>query len=217
MDFFPVAAITNSTLNSTLSIPLNTYSLQNALGVNKLYSAYDANGYTASYLFDTGCKQVDGIQNCTAACQDPGSAFSTLDTLHNCMMYPVIADQYSKGNLSVEIAQLADRLGIEKEQWPSSSISLKITKTIGSCLDAYCSTLTGCSKAAHQDNQSSYDHSKPNDYNGYIYYSTFLNQTGPFYFDLDPNQELYDFDLCAYFNVSANQDIGGIGVKNLEH
>ena len=210
MVFFPVSAITNSTLNSTLIIPFNTYSLQDALGVNSFDIGQDANGYTTSYLFDTGC-QVDNVQNCTAACQDAGSAFSTLDTLHNCMMYPVIADQYSKGNLSMEIAQLAYSLGIEKEQWPSSSISLNITKTIGSCLDAYCSTLTGCSKAAYQYNQSNDD---------YYYYSTFLNQTGPFYFDLDPDQYYdyrLDFDLCAYFTVSANQDIAGIGVRKLEH
>ena len=218
MDFFHVAAITNSTLNSTLFIPLKTYSLWDALSVNSLDIAQDANGYTASYLFDTGC-QVDGVQNCTAACRDPGSAFSTLDTLHNCMMYPVIADQYSKGNLSREIEQLAYSLGIEKEQWPSS-ISLNITKTIGTCLDAYCSTLPGCSKAAYQDNQSYYGYNDYNYYHDYNYYSTFLNPTGPFYFNPDPNPDNdagMAFDLCAYFTVSANQDTGGIGVRNLEH
>lgn len=216
MDFFIVAAITNSTLNSTLTIPLNTYSLQNALNINSVDAygpialAPDAIGYTTSYLFDTGCK-VDGVPNCTAACQDAGSAFSTLDTLHNCMMYPVIADQYSKGNLSKEIAQLAYSLGIEKEQWPSSSISLNITKTIGSCLDAYCVALPDCNYSVHYQDTPGY-------YNPF----TFLDRTGPFYFDLSTEQDNWDgdgldFDLCAYVNVSANQDIGGIGVRSLEH
>ena len=205
MVFFDVLAITNSTLN----IPLNTYSLQDALNPNSWHSTQDANGYIAPYLFDTGC-QVDGVQNCTAACQDAGSAFSTLDTLHNCMMYPVIADQYSKDNLSTEITQLAQSLGIEKEQWPSSAVSLSITKTIASCLYAYCGTLPDCNSSAHQYNESSL---------GSV---SFLNQTGPFYFNLDsynPYAEYggQSFDLCTYLPVSVNQDIGGIGVRQFEH
>ena len=202
MGIFYVLAITNSTLN----IPLNTYSLQDALSPNSLDSTQSFDGYVQPYLFETGC-WVDGVQNCTAACQEPASAFSTLDTLHNCMMYPVIADQYSKDNLSTEITQLAQSLGIEKAQWPSSSVSLKVTKTIGSCLDAYCGTLPYCTEAAYQYNQSYY---------GDDFDSSFLNQTGAFYFDLD-HQEVNPFDLCEYLPVSVNQDIGGIGVNQFEH
>ena len=210
MGFFPVLNITNSTLNASV----NTYSLQDALSPNSYDAAQSINGYVTPYLFHTGCKVVDDIQNCTAACQDPGSAFSSLDTLHNCMMYPVIADQYSKGNLSAEIVQLADRLGIEKEQWPSSSISLNITKTISLCLDAYCSSLPYCNSSVRQYNKSHYDGT-----------DSFLNQTGNFFFDLDPyatyyNYAYYDyqsFDLCTYLPTSVNQDIGGIGVRHCEH
>lgn len=192
MGFFPVSAITNLTLNITF----NTYSLQDALSPNSHHAAQSANGYIAPYLFDTGC-QVDDVQNCTAACQDPRLAFDTLDTLHNCMMYPVIADQYFKGNLSSEIAQLADSLGIGKEQWPSSSISSNITKTIGNCLDAYCNTLQYCNYSVHSENQTYYD---------LPYYSTFLNQTGPFYFDLDPDLDRFRSftDLCDYLDVSIS-------------
>ena len=205
MGVFYVSAISNATLNITL----NTYSLQDAL------SPIGA-GYTP-YLFDTGC-QVDGVQNCTAACQDHESAFKTLDTLHNCMMYPVIADQYSKDNLSKEITQLAQSLGIEKEQWPSSLVSLSITKTIASCLEAYCSTLPDCNEAVHQYNESYYE-TVLQYKESYLGYDSFLNQTGNFYFDLDPraNYGQRSFDLCTYLPLSVNQDVGGIGVRQLEH
>ena len=200
MGYFPVLAITNATLN----ISLNTYSLQDALNPNGVDSTqYYINGYVAPFLFDTGC-QYKEVQNCTAACQDPGLAFSTLDTLHNCMMYPIIADQYSKNNLSLEIAYLAQSLGIEKSKWPSP-VSLNITNTIGSCLDAYCSSLLGCNSAIQDfdDNGDLYGESG----------GTFNNFTGSFYY-LNPDGTYGSgFDLCWYLPASVNQDIGGIGVR----
>ena len=189
----------------------NTYSLEDALSLLGSLTVLNVVGDFGPYLFHTGC-QVDGVQNCTVACQDPGSAFSTLDTLHNCMMYPIIADQYSKSNLSMEIAQLADSLGIGKEQWPSSSISLNITKTIGNCLDAYCDTLNDCKDSVQVDQNLTYDYDPT--------YITFLNNTGPFYFDLDPYDDFSlgrRFDLCYYLNVSTSQEIGGIGVSHSDH
>ena len=199
MVLFPVSAITNATLNITL----NTYSLQDALSPSGFDSIQAEDyGYITRYLFDKSC-QYGGVQNCTAACQDPGSAFSTLDTLHNCMMYPIIADQYAKNNLSSDIAQLAQSLGIEKSTWPSA-VSLNITNTISSCLVAYCATLEECMLTATTYNESNYD---ADEYN-----SIFTNSTGPFYFDLGPRQGGSDFDLCRYLPASVNQDIGGIGV-----
>ena len=178
MTHFDMSNITYKTFNITS----NTYSLGDALG--PFFGAVlSADRYTVPYLFNTGCL-VDNVPNCTVACQDPKSAFSALDTLHNCFMYPVIADQYFKGNLSKETAQLADSLGIGKEQWPLSSISSNITKTIGNCVDAYCSTLQYCSVAGQ--NQSFYEYP-------------------------------WAFELCEYFPVSVNQDIGGIGVRNSKH
>ena len=203
MGYFPVSDITILTLHD---MP-NTYSFEDALSPIGSVPFLNADGDIVPYLFHTGCL-VDGVQNCTVACQDPGSAFSTLDTLHNCMMYPVIADQYSKSNLSMEIAQLADSLGIGKEQWPSSSISLNITKTIGDCLGAYCNLLVNCNESAYYYNQYYENQSLSYDAN----YGTFLNQTGRFYFELNLDQDVLTFDLCNYFNVSISQDIGGIGV-----
>ena len=205
MNYFPVSNITNSTLNITL----NTYSLQDALSLNNYDAAQSLNGDVAPYLFGTAC-QVDGGQNCTATCQDPELAFNTLETLHNCMMYPVIADQLFKDNLSPEIKDLAQALHIEKEQWPSPSVSLNISNTIWLCLDAYCSTLNGCTDEALQYNKSYYGEA----------YSEFPNQTTSFYFDFDDYLEDYgsaNFDLCKYFPVSVNQDIGGIGVRHFKH
>ena len=200
MAFFYVSDITNSTLNITL----NTYSLQDALTPNGPDSTLNTNGWTMPYLFHKSCQYGDA-QNCTAVCQDPGSAFSSLDTLHNCMMYPVIADQYSKNNLSLDIVQLAQSLGIEKSKWPSP-VSINITNTIGSCLDAYCTTLEGCMTDAQDYNKS---------YQGEINSTggIFLDRYSTFYFNLDPWQEGSSFDLCTYLPASVNQDIGGIGVR----
>ena len=200
MVVFDVLDISNSTLNITR----NTYSLQDALSPNGDDSTQAINGYIAPYLFHTGCQYHDGGPNCTAACQDPESAFSTLETLHNCMMYPTIADQYDKNNLSSDIAQLAHSLGIEKGQWPST-VSLNITQTIGSCLDAYCNSLENCNSEIQYYNESYYGVSE----------STFKNFTGSFYFNLDPGRSGTEFDLCAYLPASVNQDIGGIGVRDI--
>ena len=205
MNPFPVSGITNSTLNVLISnVPLNTYSLQDALSPNGADSTRYS--YTVPpYLFDTGCL-YHGVQNCTAACQDAESAFSTLETLHNCMMYPLIADQYAKNNLSSEIVQLAKSFGIEKGQWPSP-VSTNITKTIGSCLDAYCNStsLPGCYYELQQYTETD---------DGAIA-STSKNFTGSFYFRIDPNKSGTDFDLCSYLPASVNQDIGGIGVRHV--
>ena len=188
--------------NATLNITLNTYSLQDALTPNGPDATGYTSGYIAPYLFHTGC-QYNGVQNCTAACQEPESAFSTLDTLHNCMMYPIIADQYAKNNLSSDITQLAQSLGIEKAQWPST-VSLNITTTIGTCLDAYCASLPECSSELQSYNESAY-----------AYEGTFKNFTGSFYFDTDYYSTGTEFDLCAYYSASLNQDIGGIGVGHI--
>lgn len=129
-------------------------------------------------------------------------------------MYPIIADQYAKNNLSSDIAQLAQSLGIEESKWPST-VSKNITNTIGSCLDAYCDTLEGCRSAVQQyANESYYGVSDG------VSDSTFENFTGLFYFDLDPDgyntdQDGPPFDLCEFYSTSLNQDIGGIGVGHV--
>ena len=188
--------------NSTLNITLNTYSLQDALNPYGA-GAVPTNEYgeVAPYLFHTGC-EYNGTQNCTTACQDPVSAFSSLHTLHNCMMYPVVADQYSQGNLTQNIVDLARTLGIEKSIWPST-VSSNIADTIGNCLSDYCNTLEGCMNAAR-----SYEYDEGN--NGTA--DNFLNHTGTFYYSLDPGYSYSSFDLCEYLPASVNQDIGGIGV-----
>ena len=118
-------------------------------------------------------------------------------------MYPIIADQYAKNNLSTDIAQLANSLGIEKGQWPST-VSSNITKTIGSCLDAYCNSLPGCNTDLQLNNESAYGAQ-----------TTFQNFNGSFYFDTDPYSLGTLFDLCSYLPASVNQDIGGIGVRHV--
>ena len=187
---------------STLNITANIYSLGDAMGPVS-DAVLSADGYRVPYLFNTGCDVIDGVQNCTVACQDPRSAFSARETLHNCVMYPVIADQYSKGNLSKETAQLADSLGIGKEQWSSSSsISLNIIKTIYICLNATICDMHYCEYSDDQVMVSEY--------------SLFLNQTSPYYLDLDFYED-FSIEPCDALHVTINQDIGGIGVRHSEH
>ena len=201
MGSFYVSNVTNSTLNITS----NTYSLRDALSAEGIYSTQYYIENRAPYLFNTGCL-YDGVQNCTAACQDPGSAFSSLDTLHNCMMYPIIADQYFKNNLSSDSAQLAQSLEIEKSEWPSN-LSASIIYTVSSCLGTLmCISQGNCmDNAALEYKMTHYNASSPlSIYHNSTFYSTLVEYT-----------HNLTYALCSSLSASVSQDIGGIGVRHI--
>lgn len=198
-----ISDITNSTLG--LNLTLSTFSFQDALNPYTL-DMYTLNSYTNSpypYFLRSGCLQEDGTHNCTASCQDVNAIFGSLDTLHNCMVYPTVADLYSRGNLSN--VSLAEYYNIEKST-VGSPLYTNITTTIKDCLSDYCSiTLagSGCAEAMGSVNTT---------------YSP-LNINSTFYIynesNTDHSYDGYDedsFDICEYIPQSFNPDIGGIGV-----
>ena len=192
-----ISEVTNSTLNMTLS----TFSFQDALNP----SAGDApNGYSnPPFLFHNGCLQNNGTQDCTASCQDPTLLFSSLDTLHNCMVYPTVADLAARNNLSN--ASLAEYYNIQKSK-VGTGLSRNITTTIQKCLVDYCTTTlngSGCKESLYAINDTS---SPLNISSSFYIYNTDYEYS---YNEYDGG---YRFDLCQFVPKSFNPDIGGIGV-----
>lgn len=184
-----ISDVTNSTLNITLS----TFSFQDALNPSgkDTPNAY----YNPPFLFHSGCLQPDGTQNCTASCQDPNEIFGGLDTLHNCMVYPTVADLYARSNLSN--ASLPKYYDIQKSQM-GSDLYINITTTIKACLIDYCNiTLAGSGCMEGLDACDSSDSPSNITSTFYIYNAYEGDNT---------------FDFCQYVPQSLNQDIGGIGV-----
>lgn len=183
-----ISSVTNSTLN------ISTFSFQDAL----YPSGKDTpNGYyNPPFLIQNGCLQNDGTQNCTASCQDPNDIFGSLDTLHNCMVYPTVADLHARSNLSD--ASLVETYKIEKSKM-GSDLYNNITSTISACLVDYCAiTLdgSGCKEALKVFNAS----------------ASPMNINSTFYIYKDEYEGYDRFDFCQYVPSSFNPDIGGIGV-----
>lgn len=188
-----VSSVTNSTLNMTSS----TYSFQDALAIAPI-GPY-ANPPYPPYLFQDGCLQEDGSQNCTASCLDENKIFGSLDTLHNCMVYPTVADLYAR-NKSSDIS-LPDHYHIKKAKM-NSPLYQDITTKIKSCLIDFCTVTSGCLEGLKQFDTSDMLLHSP------------TNQTSRFYI-YNSNESSYSFDsfdFCDYVPKSFNADIGGIGV-----
>ena len=184
-----ISSVTNSTLNMTPS----TFSFQDALNPFSIY----AGGYYP-FLFQDGCSQDDGSRNCTASCQDENKVFGSLDTLHNCMVYPTVADLYARNNLSDPT--LPAYYNIQKAK-VNSTLYTTITTTIQKCLIDMCNDTSGCTEYLNQ----SYGRSG---------WSSPLNLTSTFYLYSDNYRGYYSgFPLCEYVPESFNPDIGGIGVR----
>ena len=184
-----ISDITNSTLNITLS----TFSFQDALNPSgkDTPNAYD----NPPFLFYSGCLQPDGTQNCTASCQDPNAVFGSLDTLHNCMVYPTVADLYARSNLSN--VSIPEYFKISKSQM-GSELYINITTTIQTCLIDYCTVTLAGSRCSEE-------------LNAYNMGESPLNTTSTFYI-YNAYEGDNTFDFCQYVPQSLNQDIGGIGV-----
>ena len=187
-----ISSVTNSTLNMTPS----TFSFQDALNS---FGSYSSGYYSTPFLFQDGCSQDDGSQNCTASCEDENKIFGSLDTLHNCMVYPTVADLYFRNNLSDPT--LPAHYNIQKAK-VNSTVYKNITSTIQTCLIDMCTATPGCTDYLNESNKGSNMWSSP------------LNLTSTFYLYSDTYRTYgSDYPLCAYVPESFNPDIGGIGVR----
>ena len=188
-----IADVTNSTLNMSSSV----FSFQDALSLTPRTSDYNS---ITPYLFHSGCSQDDGTQNCTASCQNSSKVFASLDTLHNCMVYPTVADLYARDNLSN--ASLAGYYNIQKSR-VKSDLYNNITNTITSCLVDYC-TITLNGSGCKERLSGTSPESSPSNITSTLY--VYRESYG------------YDgsaIDFCDYVPKSFNPDIGGIGVRSL--
>ena len=189
-----ISQVTNSSLNITPS----TFSFQDAL--NPVPNAHLPEGYygysSPPFLFENGCLQDDGSQDCTASCQNETMMFGSLDTLHNCMVYPTVADLYARNNLSDK--SLPDHYNIQKAK-VNSTLYTNITTKVQRCLIDYCNEIPGCTEGLEYWNTNSKFDSPGNLTSTFYLYST--------------DESYSRFDLCAYIPGSFNPDIGGIGVR----
>lgn len=200
---FQLRPITNSTLNITRS----TFSLQDALdpfgsGSNMAPQTVGAYNEYTLFLFSTGCGSDPNQQNCSVTCGNASTIFSNLETLHNCMTYPAVAELYD--TLPPEQKDFADTLGIESSR-SNASRPGDIVDAVQKCLLSYCETLSGCKDYAEVRNDSFPE-------------SSLMNATSDFYYQNLKTTKYsdYSFDLCDFITPSLNQDIGGIGVCPFE-
>lgn len=125
--------------------------------------------------------------------------FGSLESLHNCVLYPAVAQLYINGSLGD--THLANTLGIHNKSQANQTANQVVT-TVKSCLLYYCGGDLECE--------------------GYVSNSTFYygNYTRsidemvypPIYY-IEPS--IFQFDICRYAAPSSflNADIGGIGVS----
>ena len=120
--------------------------------------------------------------------------FGDLETFHNCLIYPAVAQLYGNGSLGD--SQLADSLGIHN-QTQAMQTANNITTTINSCLSKYCGEDERCTSDLQRLGAFGYASSN-------VSSSTYLT---------DP--DIFRFDICNYVAPFAflNADIGGVGVS----
>lgn len=167
----------------TLKNQTKTLGLQNALN-----SEYKSTNGTIS-LFPNACLQSNGAPNCTAACQNHTQMFSSLETLHNCAVFPQISVHLASNSLTTNALHLVEELKI-KQSNPGSSLPSVISNAIQTCLLDSCTADSDCNRTLYAKNR---DH-EPNNFTG----THFINNDF--------------FPLCGSIPAFVNPDVGGIGV-----
>ncbi len=178
---------------SSISSPL--FSMQDAL---LTYSGFSSTNPPSAdrglgTLFRSGCV-VDGILNCTAACQDVNQIFADLHTFQNCMAIVSIQELIQR-NISVTLddsfTALADNFAINITEPSFDSLASGISQTILPCLYQYQYKYPG------NDTDEMWE---------------------PWYFANYPEYEPANLvqlpNICDNLtSVPLNADVGGIGVR----
>lgn len=190
---FQLSNISVSSANG--SIPSLLFGLQDALNIR-----YDTPGknFKSTSLFPDACGQDDNTRNCTTACSNTQQMFASLDTLHNCVVWPSIYVEDENDGLTPYATGLARSLGLEKGS-KESSLPSKISTSIQNCLLASCDADDECGRKANM----SFPH-------GGFRKAFSAHLTGNLYYGL--NKSLVYFDPCHYINAPATADVAGIGV-----
>ena len=178
---------------ATVDVSRNIITLENkttTLGLQSaLNSQYPSNNGTIT-LFQQACNQNDGTLNCTAACQNNTQMFSSLETLHNCVVFPEISVRLANNSLTANARRLAEELNIQPSDNHSSLPSI-VSNKIQSCLVDSCVIDPDCNKTLYGRNRNP----SPSNLNG----TSFLDDT------------LY-FQICGPIPAYVIGDVGGIGV-----
>lgn len=180
----------------------NASASQSALSLQDAFSFYEYSpelGIDGVGLSPDACN-ITGLQNCTASCLNQSSLFGSLESLHNCLLYPAVAQLYVNGRFGD--AHLADSLGIDNKSHATQTAN-NITTIISSCLSDYCGVDKRCTENLPPSSGFFIDNSTLSMPDS-IYYS--------FYYD---QPSIFQFDICEFVTPSSylNADIGGIGVS----
>ena len=155
------------------------------------YSGYNTTNPPSAYrgwgtLFRSGCV-VDGVLNCTAACQDVNQIFTDPHTFQNCMVVASLTVLGSTVTLDTSSADLAKDFSLHIDQPDFQSWASGVNQTIQDCLIQYLDNSSGV-----------HDRWEP-----------WYLQLGDLRFMNAPSFPSICNNLTA---VPLNADIGGIGV-----
>ena len=192
---FQLSNVTDSSTNDSIPTPL--FGLQDVLQLN--YSTPDKFFETPS-LFPNACQQEDGKRNCTASCLNTTQTFASLDTLHNCAVWPSIYAADDKNGLLPLAASLTRSLGLENGS-DGSSLPSRISTNIQTCLLDSCDADDKCGSKANNTFPS-----------GSFRQHFSIPLTADLYYGM--NDSLPYFDPCRYINSPVTADVAGIGVFN---
>lgn len=180
----------------------NASASQSALSLQDAFSFYEyfPERYIDGVWLSSDACNIAGLQNCTASCLNPSSLFSSLESLHNCLLYPVVAQLYVHGSFSD--AHLADSLGIDNKSHAIQTAK-NITTLISSCLSDYCGVDKRCTDNLPPNRAFDFDNSTLSILDAFY---------DPFYI---AQPSIFLFDICEFVTPSSylNADIGGIGVS----
>ena len=194
----PVKTLTFSISISASSDSNSSFSIQDALSTYSGWGNANVSSYYAvqgpGTLFHSGCV-VDGILNCTAACQDVNQIFADPHTFQNCMVVAsltvlgsAVTFDNSTANVTLDASStaLVEDFSIHIDEPDFQSLASGVNQTIQDCLQQY-----------------------PNKHPGY---------DGPFwpwYVIAGAEQVNFPtFTSCCYdLMVPLNADVGGIGVQ----
>ncbi len=186
----------NFTLSNTSnSIPITFFGLQDALNIN--YQTPDKS-FKYPSLFPDACEQDDKTRNCTTSCLNKVQMFASLDTLHNCVLWPSIYVEDETNGLLPSATGLATSLGLEKGS-EESRLPSDISTTIQSCLLDLCDNNDDCKRNAdlHFPSGGFREH----------FSAIFTGELTH-----GSNRSLVYFNPCQYSDTYATADVAGIGV-----
>lgn len=188
-----------------------------AFGTTSRISGPSDNPYdNSTYVFSDAC-QIDGFPDCNSACSgDFGQMFRSLQTLHNCVVFPNIthlaSDFTTWGNQDeiVPRAKVQDLFGDVASEAANTSVRI-----IETCLRDYCLQLDPNGCELPDTTVTLYDHwYTSNRTQEYGYEEGILSNDPTLSTEHRSGYGGYLVSsICASIEVRLDSDVGGIGVS----